>query len=210
MPVLGETLRGCENVKIHFGDIMKQDIKQLAAEEFSDCKKLCVCANLPYNITSPVLTALIETGCFESITVMIQREVAKRICARENTADYGAFTVFAQWHCKAEMLFDVPASCFIPAPKVTSTVIRLDKREEPLCTVEDEKLMFAVVKASFNQRRKTLLNALSNNLGGRFDKSYIQKAISDCRFGEDVRGERLSIEDFAALSDRLHENSYIK
>ncbi len=201
--VLAETLRDCSNVRVHYGDIMKQDIKALVAGEFADCSRLCVCANLPYNITSPVLTELVECACFESITVMIQREVARRICAKENTADYGAFTVLMQWHCRAEQLFDVPASCFIPPPKVTSTVIRLDKRETPLCEVKDEKLMFAIVRAAFNQRRKTLLNALSNGLGGRFDKGHIQHAIAECGFEESVRGERLSVQDFAALSDRL-------
>lgn len=203
MPVLAETLRGCENVQVVFGDILKKDLSMLAEQEFKGFKHLAVCANLPYNITSPVLTKLAESGLFDSITVMIQREVARRICARENTADYGAFTVLMQWHCRAEELFDVPPSCFIPAPKVTSTVIRLERRSEPLCPVKDEALMMRIVRAAFNQRRKTLLNALSNNLGGAFGKESIASAMGRCGLDMHVRGEALSIEQFAALSDAL-------
>lgn len=203
MPVLEQTLRGCENVQVLFGDIMKKDLAELAAAELGGFSRLCVCANLPYNITTPVLTRLIESGLFQSITVMVQLEVAQRICARENTDSYGAFTVFAQWHCSAKLLFEVPAGCFIPQPKVTSAVIRLDRRDVPLCAVEDERLMFAVVRAAFNQRRKTLVNALANNLGAGMDKLHIKEAIADCGFDENVRGERLSVQDFARLSDRL-------
>ena len=202
MPVLSETLAGCENVEVVFGDIMKKNIPELVGECFQGCKKLMVCANLPYNITSPVLTALIESGCFEAITVMIQREVARRICAQPGTADYGAFGIFVQWHCRAETLFDVPPSCFIPAPKVTSSVIRLTRRVTPPAAVGDEGLMLAVVRAAFNQRRKTLSNALSNGLSG-FDKQAVADAIAECGFDARVRGETLSISDFAALSDAL-------
>jgi 16S rRNA (adenine1518-N6/adenine1519-N6)-dimethyltransferase len=204
-PVLAETLTGCENVQVVFGDVLKKDLPALLDEEFADFEKLAVCANLPYNITSPVLTALVECERFESITVMIQREVARRICARENTADYGAFTVLMQWHCRTEMLFDVPPSCFIPAPKVTSTVIRLERRESAPFETADEKLMFAIVRASFNQRRKTLSNALSNGLGGRFDKERIAVALKKCGLDERIRGEALSIGQFAALAGALAE-----
>lgn len=203
--VLSETLRGCDNVQVVFGDIMKKDLPTLLDEELAGFERRRVCANLPYNITSPVLTKLIESRLFDSITVMIQREVAKRICAKENTADYGAFSVLVQWYCEAEELFDVPPGCFIPAPKVTSTVIRLKTRREPPCEVRDEALMFAVVRAAFNQRRKTLMNALSNGLGGRFDKSAIAAALAECGLDERVRGEVLSMEQFAALSDALSE-----
>lgn len=202
-PVLAETLSGCENVTIIFGDVMKENIWRLAEQELSGFERRRVCANLPYNITSPVLTALVEAGCFDSITVMIQREVARRICARENTPDYGAFTVLMQWHCKVRMLFDVPPGCFIPAPKVTSTVIRLDKRARPPCETADERLMLHIVRAAFNQRRKTLANALSNGLGGRFGKEEIYGALEKCGLDERVRGEALSIGQFAALSDAL-------
>ena len=202
-PVLSETLSGCENVSVTFGDVLRLDIRELIDRELSGCGRLCVCANLPYNITTPVLTLLTEHGCFESVTVMIQREVARRICARENTADYGAFTVLMQWRCRVRELFDVPAGCFIPAPKVTSTVLRMERRDAPPCAVEDEKLMQRIVRAAFNQRRKTLANALANGLGGDFDKQSIAAALSACGMDERVRGEALSIEDFARLSDTL-------
>lgn len=202
-PVLAETLAGCENVSVTFGDVLRLDLEALARRELAGCKRLCVCANLPYNITTPVLTALTELRCFESVTVMIQREVARRICARENTADYGAFTVLMQWRCRARELFDVSPGCFIPAPKVTSTVLRLERRSSPPCAVRDERLMFGIVRASFGQRRKTLVNALSNGLGGRFDKAEIAAALDRCGLGANVRGEALSIADFARLSDAL-------
>lgn len=202
-PVLSETLSGCENVSVTFGDVLRLDLGELARRELDGCARLCVCANLPYNITTPVLTLLTEGRRFESITVMIQREVARRICAREDTADYGAFTVLIQWRCRTRELFDVPAGCFIPAPKVTSTVLRLERRDAPPCPVADEALMFDVVRAAFNQRRKTLVNALSNGLGGRFDKSRIAAALDQCGLDGRVRGEALSIADFARLSDAL-------
>lgn len=202
-PVLAETLAGCGNVSVTFGDVLKLDIAELARRELSGCARLCVCANLPYNITTPVLAALTELECFESVTVMIQREVARRICAREGTADYGAFTVLMQWRCTARELFDVPPGCFIPAPKVTSTVLRLERRDAPPCPVRDEALMMDIVRAAFNQRRKTLANALSNGLGGRFDKQQVAEALDRCGFDGRVRGEALGIADFARLSDAL-------
>lgn len=204
-PVLEETLADCGNVEVVFGDIMKTDIPVLVKEKFSDCGRVIVCANLPYNITSPVLTAFVEAGCFDSITVMIQKEVAKRICARENTADYGAFTLLMQWHTSPQILFDVSPGCFIPAPKVTSAVVRMDMRSAPPVDVRDEKLMFALVRAAFNQRRKTLSNALGNGLGGRFTKEQIAQAISRCGLDERVRGEALGLAQFAALADALAE-----
>ena len=118
-PILAETLIGCKNVEMVYGDILKQDIPALVAEKLNGLRPV-VCANLPYNVTSPLLTALIEAGCFESITVMIQREVARRICSKPGTADYGAFGIFVQWYEEPELLFDVPPHCFVPAPKVTA------------------------------------------------------------------------------------------
>lgn len=123
-----------------------------------------VCANLPYNVTTPLLAKFIEAGIFERITVMIQREVALRLAAPPGTADYGAFTVFLGWHCEVERLFDVPPECFMPRPKVTSSVVRLTPRPEPPCAVKDEALMFRLVKAAFAHRRKTLRNALGSGL----------------------------------------------
>lgn len=200
-PVLGETLAGLGNVEVIYGDVMKTDLRALCAERFADCARVVVCANLPYNITTPVLTAFVEAGCFACITVMIQREVAKRICAKENTADYGAFTVLMQWHTVPEKLFDVAPGCFIPAPKVTSSVIRLAKRAAPPCMVESEQQMFTLVRAAFNQRRKTLCNAIMNGLG--LSREAAAAAIKKCGLDERVRGEVLSIAQFAALSDAL-------
>lgn len=198
--VLAETLADHENVSIVYGDILKQNLDQLVAENFEGLRPV-VCANLPYNVTSPVLTKLINSGLFDSITVMVQREVAKRMCAAPNTADYGAFSVFVQWHCEAELLFDVPAGCFIPQPKVTSSVIRLKKRENPICEVKDEEKMFSVVRAAFNQRRKTLVNALSSQLG--LDKAKVEETLTNCGYDARIRGEVLDLTDFCVISDKL-------
>ncbi len=204
-PILAETLADCDNVEIVYGDIMKTNISALVKEKFSDCERVVVCANLPYNITSPVLTAFVESNCFDAITVMIQKEVAKRICARENTADYGAFSLLMQWHTQPRILFDVSPGCFIPAPKVTSAVVHMPVRREKPVAVRDEKLMFSIVRAAFNQRRKTLSNALGNGLGGRFTKEEIASGIAKCGFDERIRGEALSLAQFAALADALTE-----
>lgn len=198
--VLAETLAGHENVSIVFGDILRQDLEALVAEHFDGLRPV-VCANLPYNVTSPVLTKLINSGLFDSITVMVQREVAKRMCAAPNTADYGAFSVFVQWHCEAELLFDVPAGCFIPQPKVTSSVIRLKRRQEPVAAVKDEARMFSVVRAAFNQRRKTLVNALSSQLS--LDKAKVEQTLLNCGFDTKIRGEVLNLTDFCVISDKL-------
>lgn len=203
MPVLAETLTGCENTEVIFGDALKMNIPKLVEEEFTSAGlKPVVCANLPYNVTSPVLTALIRPECFESITVMIQREVAKRICASAGESDYSAFGIFAQWYMKTEILFEVPPSCFVPQPKVTSSVIRLVKREERPCAVKNEKLMFSIVRAAFNQRRKTLVNAVSSALP-EFDKQTVGNAVTAAGYDINVRGEAIPVEGFAAVSDLL-------
>ncbi|MDO4815229.1 MAG: 16S rRNA (adenine(1518)-N(6)/adenine(1519)-N(6))-dimethyltransferase RsmA [Bacillota bacterium] len=202
-PVLKETLAGRDNVEIVFGDVLKQNLPQLVKEKFGDMRA-CVCANLPYNVTSPLITAFLEAGCFDTITVMIQREVAKRICARENTADYGAFTVLVQWYAEPEILFDVPPSCFIPQPKVTSSVIRLKIREKPPVEVKDRDTFFRVVRAAFGMRRKTLLNALSANFG-EIGKEKLEQIIVSCGFDAKIRGEVLSIVDFAKIADAICE-----
>lgn len=199
--VLNETLADCGNVHVHFGDVLKQDLNALVQEHFQGLRPV-VCANLPYNVTSPVLTKLISSGLFDSITVMVQREVAKRICAVPNTADYGAFSIFVQWHCDAKLLFDVPAGCFIPQPKVTSSVIRLDRRMAPPAQVKDEQKFFAVVRAAFNQRRKTLVNAISSQL--KLDKAQVEEALVVCGFDTRVRGEVLDIPSFAAICDKIY------
>ena len=201
LPVLDETLHDFSNVEVLPADILKLDIPALVDEKFTGLIPMA-CANLPYNITTPVLTALIEAERFACIAVMIQREVALRICAAPGTADYGAFSVYCQYHTQPELLFDVGPECFVPAPKVTSSVIRMVPRPTPPEGVTDEKRFFRVVKAAFGQRRKTLLNALSAGLGG-VDKETIRTAMETAGLPENIRGERLGIPEFAALTRAL-------
>ena len=189
LPILAETLSPFDNVTVIPGDAMKLDLAALAAEQFPGLTPLA-CANLPYNITTPVITALIEAGCFASITVMIQREVAKRICAGPGTSDYGAFSLFCQYYTTPEYLFEVPPECFLPAPKVTQTLV-------------EDAFFFRVVRASFAQRRKTLLNGLSAAFGDKLGKDQLRQAIADAGLPEGVRGEKLGIPEFAALAQAL-------
>jgi len=203
LPILEETLADRDNVEIVSGDILKTNIPELVAEKFQGLTALA-CANLPYNITTPAITALLEAGCFEQITVMIQREVALRICAAPGTADYGAFSVYCQYHANCELLFDVPNTCFIPAPKVTSSVLRMTPRPAPK-EVDDPDHFFKVVKAAFAQRRKTLLNGLSGPFGSKLSKQELQEVILSCGLPGDIRGERLGIPEFAKLSKALRE-----
>ena len=198
--VLRETMAAYDNVEILFGDILKQHIPALVREHFGGMPAV-VCANLPYNVTSPVLTALIRSDCFETITVMIQREVARRICAAPNTPDYGAFSLFVQWYTRPELLFDVPPHCFHPQPKVTSSVIRLTRRREKPFAVSDEQLLFQIIRAAFNQRRKTLANALASGLG--CERALIEQALENCGFDIRIRGEALDLGSFVALTDEL-------
>ena len=200
-PILAETLADRPNAEICPGDILKTDIPALVREKFQGLTPLA-CANLPYNITSPAITALLEAKCFSAITVMIQREVARRICAPPGSPDYGAFSVFCQYHAHTELLFDVPPDCFLPAPKVTSSVLRMVPKA-PLAEVDDEAHFFRVVRAAFAQRRKTLANSLSASLGGSCGKQAVARAIEACGLPAAVRGERLSISEFAALSRAL-------
>ena len=201
LPVLAETLAGRNNVEIIPGDILKLDIGALVDEKFSGLTPMA-CANLPYNITTPVLSALIDSRRFAQIAVMIQREVALRICAAPGTAEYGAFSIYCQHHTAPELLFDVGPECFVPAPKVTSSVVRMTPRHMPPIAVQDEKRFFRLVKAAFGQRRKTLLNALAAGLGG-VERDSIRAAILSCGLPEDIRGERLGIPEFAALTAAL-------
>lgn len=199
LPILAETLENCPNAEVISGDILKTDIPTLIREKFQGLTPIA-CANLPYNITTPAISALIEAGSFSSITVMIQREVAHRICAAPGTADYGAFSVYCQYHTAPELLFQVPPECFIPSPKVTSAVVRLVPRPAP-AEVDDPKHFFLVVKGAFALRRKTLLNSLSAQLGQ--PKEALAQAIARCGLPPDIRGERLSIPQFAQLSRAL-------
>ena len=204
IPVLSETLGDLDNVTVIEGDALKLDLRELAEREFPGLTPV-VCANLPYNVTSPLLSAIIDAGCFQRVTVMVQREVARRLCAAPGTADYGAFTVYTQYHTEPRLLFDVPPDCFTPRPKVTSSVIALTPRREKQ-PVKDEALFFKTVKAAFLMRRKTLLNALASFFGDRLSKEALAGIIESCGFAPLVRGETLSIPDFARLSDALGEN----
>lgn len=202
LPILGETMSPYSNVEIVPGDAMKLDFNKLVSEKFPGLR-VKACANLPYNITTPIITKMLESGCFETITVMIQREVAKRICAAPGDPDCGAFSLFCQYHAECELLFEVPPECFIPAPKVTSAVIRLTPHSAPPVDA-DPKALFSVIKAAYAQRRKTLLNGLSAVYGSKFSKEELRQALLDCGLPETVRGERLSLQEFAQLSKILH------
>lgn len=199
-PVLEETLAGCDNVEVVHGDVLKTDLAAVCREKFGD-KKVYACANLPYYITTPAISALLDSRAFSGVTVMVQKEVAKRICAAPGSSDYSAFSIYVQYHADAHILFDVPAGCFVPQPKVDSAVIRLTPRETPAVAVRDEKLFFAIVRAAFNQRRKTLVNAIQPAFGGRLDKADILSLIASCGLDERVRGERLSLAEYGALAD---------
>lgn len=200
-PVLQETLGEFDNLQIIFSDILKQDIAALVKETFPGLRPMA-CANLPYYITSDILAAFLEAKCFDSVSVMVQKEVAQRICALPGTEAYGAFTVFCQYHAEPEILFDVPAGCFIPQPKVTSAVLHLKVRKEPVCPIRDEKLFFRVVRSSFANRRKTLVNGLMGSFG-HLGKQKLLECITACGLPENVRGETLSIPQFAALADAI-------
>jgi 16S rRNA (adenine1518-N6/adenine1519-N6)-dimethyltransferase len=201
LPLLADNLLKCPNAAVVAGDILKTDLRSLVSERFQGLKPV-VCANLPYNITTPVLTSLIEARCFEDITVMVQREVARRICAAAGSPDYGAFSVYAQYYTVPEILFEVPPDCFYPVPKITSAVLRMTPRKSPPVKPRDEAFFFRTVRAAFSLRRKTLLNALSSSFAGQIPKEVLKEKIA-CRFPGDIRGERLDLSGFAALSDAL-------
>lgn len=204
LPVLAETMAEYPNVEIVPGDIMKTDIARLCAEKLPGLS-LLASANLPYQITTPAITALLQANCFEAVTVMIQREVALRICAAPGSAEYGAFTLFCQYYADSEVLYDVPPSCFYPQPKVMSSVIRMNVRGKPPVKVTNEKLFFRVVRAAFAQRRKTLINALQPVLEKNFDKEKLREILTACNLTENIRGERLSFAEFAQLSEKIGE-----
>ena len=200
-PLLQETMGEFDNLRVIYADALKLDLEELAAREFPG-QDAVVCANLPYYITTPAITALLEAKCFRSLTLMVQKEVAQRICAPAGGRTYGAFSVFCQFHARPEILFDVPPDCFMPRPKVTSSVIRLTRRTRPPCPVEDEKLFFRVVRASFNQRRKTLANGLSSGFP-QWSKEELTRVVTDCGFAADVRGETLDLAGFAAVANGM-------
>lgn len=200
-PVLTETVGEFPNLEIIFTDALKADLSVLVAAHFDGLKPVA-CANLPYYITSPVLTKLLESRCFSAVTVMVQKEVAQRICARPGTADYSAFTILCNYHAIPELLFDVPPSCFIPQPKVTSAVVRLQCRVAPPAKIEDEGIFFRTVRSSFAQRRKTLLNGLSAGFS-ELNKAELSDLLTACGITPTVRGETLGIPEFAVVANAL-------
>ena len=203
IPILNETLNDYDNVRVINEDILKLDIKSLADEENAG-KPIKVVANLPYYITTPIIMGLFESHVpIDSITIMVQKEVADRMQVGPGTKDYGALSLAVQYYAKPEIVLNVPASCFMPRPNVDSAVIRLTRHIEPVVTVKDEKLMFDIIRASFNQRRKTLVNGLTNASYLNFSKDMIVKALDVMGLSPSGRGETLTLSQFAELSDLL-------
>ena len=203
-PVLEETMAGCENFTLVQGDVMQQDLAALAREHFGGLRPI-LCANLPYNITTPLLTRVVESRCFDSVTVLIQKEVAQRICAAPGTADYGAFSVLMQYYTQPELLFTVPNTCFLPPPKVTSAVVRCITRKTPPVQVRSVDDFWRTVRSGFALRRKTLVNSLQT--GWQLPKEQLTAIVAACGLDPAIRGERLGLEEYARLSDALHEAS---
>lgn len=205
IPILEDTLKEFDNVQVINQDILKVDIKKLA-EEHNDGKPIKVVANLPYYITTPIIMGLFESEVpIDSITVMVQKEVADRMKVGPGTKDYGALSLAVQYYAEPYIVANVPPNCFMPRPKVGSAVIRLTKHEKPPVEVADEKLMFRLIRASFNQRRKTLANGLNNSLELSYSKEEIQQTIEKCGFKAGIRGEALTLEDFAKLANAFSE-----
>ena len=203
IPILKDTLQDCENVTVINEDILKIDIKKLA-EEKGGGRPVKVVANLPYYITTPIIMGLFESHVpVESITVMVQKEVADRMQVGPGTKDYGALSLAVQYYAEPYIVANVPPNCFMPRPKVGSAVIRLTRHAQTSVQVENEKLLFQIIRASFNQRRKTLANGLKNYEGLSFEKETIEAAIAECGFSPSVRGEALSLEEFAKLANVL-------
>ena len=200
-PVLAETMAEFDNLELIFGDVLKTDLAALVAEHFSGLRPMA-CANLPYYITSPILSRLLESRLFSSVTVMVQKEVAQRICAAAGTPDYSAFSVFCQYYAEPRLLFDVPAGCFIPQPKVTSAVLQLHARPAPPCVVTDEALFFRVVRAGFAMRRKTLHNALAAGFP-QLGKAGVAGVLAACGVAPTLRAETLDIPTFAAIANEI-------
>ena len=201
IPILKDTLSAYDNVRIINDDILKVDINELA-REYNNGRPIKVVANLPYYITTPIIMGLFESHVpIESITVMVQKEVADRMQAGPGTKDYGALSLAVQYYSKPQIVVNVPPSCFMPQPKVGSTVISLRRHQQPVVQVEDEKLMFKVIRASFNQRRKTLANGLNNYGGINLTKEQIQQSIEELGVPVNIRGEALSLEQVAGLSN---------
>ena len=200
-PILQQTLGEFDNLEILWGDVLKLDIPALVREKLGSLRPMA-CANLPYYIISPILTALLEADCFDSVTVMVQKEVAQRIAAVPGSPDYSAFTVFCQYYAQPELLFDVPASCFLPQPKVTSAVIQLKVRTQRPWDIADRELFFRTVRASFAMRRKKLSNGLAAGFP-ELGKQGAEEILSRCGLSANVRGETLGIPEFAAIANEI-------
>ena len=204
LPVLEETLGEFDNVEVVNGDVLKLDLAKLIAEKFADCKRVSVCANLPYYITSPVIMRLLEERLpLSQIVVMVQKEAAERLCAAVGTREAGAVTVAVQYYAEAERLFSVDRHCFVPSPNVDSAVMRLSVREQPEFLVKDEKFFFKLVKSAFAQRRKTAQNGISAGLG--LPKEQVAEALEKIGFQKDIRAEKMTMADLSALADSLCE-----
>ena len=200
-PILEKTVGEFQNLEILWNDVLKLDVPALVKEKFAGLRPMA-CANLPYYITSPILTALLEAECFESVTVMVQKEVAQRIAAKPGSPDYSAFSVFCQYYSQPELLFDVPAHCFLPQPKVTSAVITLRTRQEKPWQIDDTDVFFRTVRASFAMRRKKLANGLAAGFP-QLGKNGAAEVIAAAGFDENVRGETLGIPEFAAIANEI-------
>lgn len=199
-PVLAETMAGYGNFTLIEGDVMKLSLAEVAAEQFQGLEPV-LCANLPYNITTPFLTECVRAGCFRQLTVLIQKEVAQRICARPGTGEYGAFTVLMQYYTEPELLFEVPNTCFMPPPKVTSAVVRCVTRRERPVRVVSEEAFWRTVRAGFALRRKTLVNSLQT--GWQLPKERLAGIVESYGLPPTVRGEALGLEEYARLADAL-------
>ncbi len=203
LPILNDTLDGFSNVTVINGDILKIDLNKLVAEK-NQGRPIKVVANLPYYITTPIIMQLFETHVpLKSVTVMVQKEVAARMQAMPGTKDYGALSLAVQYYAQPYIAAYVPQNCFMPRPNVGSAVIRLTRYEQPPVEVENERLMFQIIRASFNQRRKTLVNGLKNYSGFDFSREIIEDALENCGLPTNIRGEALSLEQFATLSNEL-------
>lgn len=205
IPILEDTLSEYDNVEVINQDVLKVDIKYLA-EEKNNGKPIKVVANLPYYITTPIIMGLFESGVpIDSITIMVQKEVADRMQTGPGSKDYGALSLAVQYYATAKVILNVSATCFMPRPNVDSAVIKLTRHKEPTVNVADEKLMFKIIRASFNQRRKTLVNGLKNSPELSFSKEQIVKAVEKIGKPETIRGEALTLEEFAELANAFTE-----
>ena len=203
IPILKDTLKEWDNVSVIHGDILKTDINKIANEK-NGGKPIKVVANLPYYITTPIIMGLFENEVpIESITIMVQKEVADRMQVGPGTKDYGALSLAVQYYAKPQIVANVPPNCFMPRPNVGSAVIKLTRHQEKPVDVKDEKLMFRLIRASFNQRRKTLVNGLKNSSELNYSKEEIEQALNKCELNLNIRGEALTLEQFAALANAL-------